>query len=141
MSAKPQIIRVNPDTPSFLDRYEDVKIARGRLLAHQRVKIPPNELLAVKQAVKASRRRRRKGKNLRGEVKEIKTQQRRFEKGERRDRDEEEPRIVGDPKPGLNFDPELEKEKWGGDMTQVNAMVDEALEEYTKVLKQLESEV
>ena len=111
MSAKPQIIRVNPDTPSFLDRYEDVKIARGRLLAHQRVKIPPNELLAVKQAVKARRRRRRRGKNLRGEVKEIKTQQRRFEKGERRDRDEEEPRIVGDPKPGLNFDPELEKEK------------------------------
>jgi len=26
-------------------------------------------------------------------------------------------------------------------MTQVNAMADEALEEYTKVLKQLESEV
>ena len=41
---------------------------------------------------------------------------------------------------GVNH-PELEKEKWGGDMTQVNAMVDEALEEYTKVLKQLESEV
>ena len=41
---------------------------------------------------------------------------------------------------GVNH-PELEKEKWGGDMTQVNAMADEALEEYTKVLKQLESEV
>ena len=41
---------------------------------------------------------------------------------------------------GVN-NPELEKEKWSGDMTQVNAMAGEALEEYTKVLKQLESEV
>ena len=40
---------------------------------------------------------------------------------------------------GVN-NPELEKEKWSGDMTQVNAMAGEALEEYTKVLKQLESE-
>ena len=41
---------------------------------------------------------------------------------------------------GVNY-PELQKEKWGGDMTQVNAIADEALEEYTKALKQLESEV
>ena len=41
---------------------------------------------------------------------------------------------------GVNH-PELQKEKWGGDMTQVNAMADEALEEYTKVLEQLENEV
>jgi len=41
---------------------------------------------------------------------------------------------------GVNH-PELEKEKWSGDMTQVNAIADEALEEYTKALKQLESEV
>ena len=34
---------------------------------------------------------------------------------------------------GVNY-PELEKEKWDVDMTQVNAMADEALEEYTKVL-------
>lgn len=114
--AKPQIIRVNPDTASLLGRYEDVKVSRGRLLAHQKVRIPPNELLEVKQAIKRRNRRRRKNdkKNLRGEVKEIKRQQRRFEKGERREKDEEEPRIVGDPDPsaaGVNFDPELEKEK------------------------------
>jgi len=41
---------------------------------------------------------------------------------------------------GVNH-PELQKEKWGGDMTQVNAMADEALGEYTKILEQLESEV
>ena len=41
---------------------------------------------------------------------------------------------------GVNH-PEMEKEKWGGDMTQVNAMADEALGEYIKILEQLESEV
>ena len=33
---------------------------------------------------------------------------------------------------GVNH-PELEKEKWDIDMTQVNTMADEALEEYTKL--------
>ena len=40
---------------------------------------------------------------------------------------------------GVNY-PELEKEKWEVDMTQVNAMADEALEEYTKVLNELEKQ-
>ena len=40
---------------------------------------------------------------------------------------------------GVNY-PELEKEKWDVDMTQVNAMADEALEEYTKVLNELEKQ-
>ena len=40
---------------------------------------------------------------------------------------------------GVNY-PELQKEKWGGDMTQVNAIADEALEEYTKALEKLENE-
>ena len=41
---------------------------------------------------------------------------------------------------GVNT-PELEKEKWDIDTTQIKIMADEALGEYTKVLKQLESEV
>ena len=40
---------------------------------------------------------------------------------------------------GVNY-PELEKEKWDVDMTHVNAMADEALEEYTKVLNELEKQ-
>ena len=40
---------------------------------------------------------------------------------------------------GVNY-PMLEKEKWDVDMTQVNAMADEALEEYTKVLNELEKQ-
>ena len=41
---------------------------------------------------------------------------------------------------GVNT-PELEKEKWDIDTTQIKIMADEALEEYTKVLNELESEV
>ena len=41
---------------------------------------------------------------------------------------------------GVNH-PELEKEKWDIDTTQIKIMADEALEEYTKVLNELESEV
>ena len=37
--------------------------------------------------------------------------------------------------------PELQKEKWDIDTTQIKLMADEALGEYTKTLKQLESEV
>ena len=40
---------------------------------------------------------------------------------------------------GVNY-PELEKEKWGVDTTQIQKMADEALEEYNKVLEQLENE-
>ena len=35
----------------------------------------------------------------------------------------------------------LEKEKWNVDTTQIQKIADEALEEYNKVLEQLESEV
>ena len=41
---------------------------------------------------------------------------------------------------GVNY-PELEKEKWNVDTTQIQKIADEALEEYNKVLEQLESEV
>ena len=40
---------------------------------------------------------------------------------------------------GVNY-PELEKEKWDIDMTQVNTMADEALEEYEKALNELEKQ-
>ena len=40
---------------------------------------------------------------------------------------------------GINY-PELEKEKWNIDYDKIQSMADEAIEEYTKVLKKLESE-
>ena len=41
---------------------------------------------------------------------------------------------------GVDY-PELEKEKWNVDNTQIQKMADEALKEYNKVLEQLESEL
>ena len=39
---------------------------------------------------------------------------------------------------GINY-PELEKEKWNMDTTQIELMADEAIEEYTKILNKLEN--
>ena len=41
---------------------------------------------------------------------------------------------------GVNY-PELEKEKWGGDMTQINIMAEEAVKEYKKTIKKLEKQL
>ena len=40
---------------------------------------------------------------------------------------------------GVNY-PEMKKEKWEADMTQVNSVADDALKEYKKVLNELEKE-
>ena len=41
---------------------------------------------------------------------------------------------------GVNY-PELEKESWDMDTTQIKLMADEAVEEYTKVLNKLEEQL
>jgi len=111
----PNIVRFLTDRPAIMDRYDDVAILRQNLLNHQRVKIPPNEQIIKKLKKKGSKKKRR-SKNLRGELSQIRTQQRRFEKGEKRDKPEQEPTIVGDPVQqagggGIAFDPAIEREK------------------------------
>ena len=98
-------------TRASFGRFQPENIDRIRLLSQQRVagKVPVSERLKKEQRKK--RRRGRKKTKLRGEVSKNITEQRRFEKGERRDKDTEEPRIVGDPKPlpaGAAYDPEIE---------------------------------
>ena len=98
-------------TRASFGRFQPENIDRIRLLSQQRVasKVPISERLKKEQRKK--RRRARKKTKLRGEVAKNITAQRRFEKGERRDKDTEEPRIVGDPKPlpaGAAYDPEIE---------------------------------
>jgi hypothetical protein len=108
----PQLVRFQTDRPALLDRYDDVRVLRQILLLHQRQKIPPNENI-LKQ-LKKKKRGLKRTKNLRGEVSQIRTQQKRFERGERRDRPEQEPRIIGEPirgAGGIAFDPEIEREK------------------------------
>ena len=111
----PNLVRFLRDRPTLMDRYDDVAILRQNLLNYQRVKVPPNELIVKKLKKKA--RGLKKTKNLRGEIGQNLRQQRRFEKGERRDKPEQEPRIVGDPiqapagAGGIAFDPETEQAK------------------------------
>ena len=55
------------------------------------------QLLINQQKIKAKKLKASRGKNLRGELVANKNKQRRFERGERRYKETEEPRIVGDP--------------------------------------------
>lgn len=108
----PQVVRFEADRPALLDRYDDVRILRQNLLLHQRQKITPSE--NVLKGLKKKKRKLKKTKNLRGEVSRNLKEQRRFERGERRDKPEQEPRIIGEPvrgAGGIAFDPEIEREK------------------------------
>lgn len=109
------IVKIDPSLKGFLQRV-DPDVSRATLLQLQRQRVPTKSQLEKTAGVKTAKKlKRRKGKNLRGEVAKILREQRRFEKGERRDKPEQEPRIVGDPIPqeggGLSYDPEVERER------------------------------
>jgi hypothetical protein len=112
------VVKVDPSLKGYLDRY-DPDVSRATLLRLQRQKIPTKEELEKLPGVKTAKKLKgRRGKNLRGEVARAIREQKRFEKGERRYKPEEEPRIVGEPAPpatatagGFSYDPEVEKER------------------------------
>jgi hypothetical protein len=111
------VVKVDPSLKGYLDRY-DPDVSRATLLRLQRQKIPTKEELEKLEGVKTAKKLKgRRGKNLRGEVARAIREQKRFEKGERRYKPEEEPRIVGEPAPqgatagGFSYDPEVEKER------------------------------
>ena len=93
------IVRVDPSLRGFTRRF-DPDVSRASLLQAQRERVPTKAELEKSVGVKTVKKlKKRKKKNLRGEVARNLTQQRRFERGERRDKPEQEPRIVGDPVP------------------------------------------
>ena len=93
------VVRVDPNLRGFLDRFNP-DVSRETLLQAQRARVPTKEELEKSVGVKTAKKlKKRRGKNLRGEVARNLREQRRFERGERRDRPEDEPRIVGDPIP------------------------------------------
>lgn len=97
--AASNIVTIDPNLKGFLDRYNP-DVSRATLLQAQRARAPTKEELEKSVGVKTAKKlKKRRGKNLRGEVARNLREQRRFEKGERRDKPEEEPRIVGDPIP------------------------------------------
>ena len=121
------VVKVDPSLKGYLDRF-DPDVSRATLLRLQRQKIPTKEELEKLAGVKTAKKLKgRRGKNLRGEVGRAIREQKRFEKGERRYKPEEEPRIVGEPAPqpqaqaqqqgqqqgagGFSYDPEVEKER------------------------------
>lgn len=116
----PQIIRQPVDTLAFMRRYDNIAEHRQRLLNYQRVKVPPSELVKLKLKKKAKKLKRTT--NLRGEVAKNIIEQKKFEKGQKREKPEQDIRIVGEPAPpqqpvniyqqpapgGLQFDPAVE---------------------------------
>ena len=111
------VVKIDSNLKGYLDRF-DPDVSRATLLRLQRQKIPTKEELEKLAGVKTAKKLKgRRGKNLRGEVARSIREQKRFEKGERRYKPEEEPRIVGEPQPqpqpggGFSYDPEVEKER------------------------------
>ena len=91
--------KVLQDREFNLERRKELK----KILEEQSLKLYNSQQKKVKK-LKAGR-----GKNLRGELARNKNLQRRFERGERRYSEKEEPRIVGDAAPqvvqGMGFTP------------------------------------
>tara|TARA_R110002072_G_scaffold125706_1_gene261973 strand:- start:688 stop:3384 length:2697 start_codon:yes stop_codon:yes gene_type:complete len=102
---------------SQVNRFQPKDIDRIRLLQAQQIagQVPVSEKLKKEQ--KKKKKKGRKAKALRGDLSKNLTEQRRFTRGERREKDTEEPRIVGDPAPppagaaGFAYDPVIERRR------------------------------
>ena len=102
---------------SQVNRFQPQDINRIRLLQAQQLagRVPVSDKLKKQQ--KKKKKKGRKAKQLRGDLSKNLTQQRRFTRGERREKDTEEPRIVGDPAPppagaaGFAYDPVIERRR------------------------------
>jgi len=119
MLQSPQLIRQPIDSIALMRRYDNIAEHRQRLLNYQRVKVPPSELVKLKLKKKA--RKSKRVSNLKGEVAKNIREQIKFEKGQKRDKPEQDIRIVGEPPVvnvnqqaapgGMQFDPEIERQK------------------------------
>lgn len=102
------IITVDPRFSQFQpDQIDTIRLRAAQIEAGKK---PVSEKV-IKQQLKKKRKARR-GKQLRGEVTRAIREQKRFERGERRDRPEQEPGIVGEPRnTGLGYDPDIERRR------------------------------
>ena len=91
------IVKISPELKTHLDRYQDPEVSRLNLLRLQSLKFPLSKQL--QKSVKKKERKVKKVSNIRGETARSIRDRRRFEVGERRYKDSEEPRIFGDPDP------------------------------------------
>lgn len=102
------IIQVDPRFDRFKpDQIDTIRLRTAQIEAGKK---PVSEKLVKEQ--KKKKKKARRPKALRGEVGRAIREQKRFERGERRDRPEEEPRIVGEPRnTGLSYDPDIERRR------------------------------
>lgn len=138
------VIMIDPTVKSLVNRFEPQNIDRLRLFETQRLagKVEVSEKL--KKAQKKKKKKAKKSKALRGDLARNLTEIRRSEKGERRDKDTEEPRIVGDPAPppagaagaagGFAYDPVIETRRLDlqealADQRRIEGIADRAAEE------------
>ena len=102
------IIMVDPRYSRF--KPEKIDTIRLRAAQIQAGKQPVSEKLIKEQLKK--KKKARTTKQLRGEVGRAILEQKRFERGERRDKPEEEPRIIGEPRnTGISYDPDIERRR------------------------------
>ena len=106
------VFMVDPRFSRF--REEANPIDRIRLIQSQQLagQVPVSD--SLKTQIKKTKRKAKRKKNLRGDLSQNLTAQRRFTRGERREKDTEEPRIVGDPAPapaGFGVDPAIERRR------------------------------
>jgi len=98
------------DPRRFQFQPEKIDTIRLRAAQIEAGKTPITERL--QKQLKKTRRKARRTRAGRGEVARAVREQKRFEKGERRDKPEEEPRIVGEPKnTGIAYDPDIERRR------------------------------
>ena len=137
------ILMIDPTTKSQIGRFDTggQNIDRLRLFESQRLagKVEVSEKL--KKAQKKKKKKAKKSKALRGDLARNLTEIRRSEKGERRDKDTEEPRIVGDPAPppagaaaGFAYDPVIETRRLDlqealADQRRIEGIAERATEE------------
>lgn len=107
-SGASNIIQVDPRFDRFKpDQIDTIRLRSAQIEAGKK---PVSEKLIKEQ--KKKKKKARRPKQLRGEVGRSIREQKRFERGERRDRPEEEPRIVGEPRnTGLSYDPDIERRR------------------------------
>lgn len=113
------IVRVDPRFSQFQpDQIDTIRLRAAQIEAGKKpgsvAKGDPTLRVSekvIKQQLKKKRKARR-GKQLRGEVSRAIREQKRFERGERRDKPEDEPRIIGEPRnTGLSYDPDIERRR------------------------------
>lgn len=108
------IVLVDPRFRAFQpDQIDTIRLRSAQIEAGKQPQGVPSAISeTLKKQQQKKKKKARRGKQLRGEVGRAIREQKRFERGERRDQDTQEPRIVGEPRnTGLGYDPDIERRR------------------------------